>query len=101
MTAGPAATFLFEVDIGRFSILLFDPILGLLEVNQVSHIQFCVGVGNEFQMLIAEEEGGEPGVGELCIKTPAMFQEYWRKPEVSTILKASPLFLNTKLETAT
>ena len=33
-------------------------------------------------MLIAEEEDAEAGVGELCIKSPAMFQGYWRNPNV-------------------
>lgn len=33
-------------------------------------------------MLIAEEEEAEAGVGELCIKSPAMFQGYWRNPNV-------------------
>jgi len=33
-------------------------------------------------MLIAEEEDEEAGAGELCIKSPAMFQEYWRNPKV-------------------
>jgi len=36
-----------------------------------------------FQVLIAEEAEAEAGVGELCISSPAMFKEYWRKPEVS------------------
>jgi len=34
-------------------------------------------------VLIAEEAEAEAGVGELCISSPAMFKEYWRKPEVS------------------
>lgn len=33
-------------------------------------------------MLIAEEEDEKEGAGELCIKSPAMFQEYWRNPKV-------------------
>ncbi|XP_073397026.1 malonate--CoA ligase isoform X2 [Physcomitrium patens] len=36
------------------------------------------------QMLIAEEGREEADVGELCIKSPAMFQEYWRKPKVTS-----------------
>jgi acyl-CoA synthetase (AMP-forming)/AMP-acid ligase II len=40
-----------------------------------------------FQVLIAEE--AEAGVGELCISSPAMFKEYWRKPEVSKSLHLS------------
>ncbi|KAH8949670.1 hypothetical protein BDL97_10G043600 [Sphagnum fallax] len=35
------------------------------------------------QVLIAEEAEAEAGVGELCISSPAMFKEYWRKPEVT------------------
>ncbi|KAG0601631.1 hypothetical protein M758_11G127500 [Ceratodon purpureus] len=36
------------------------------------------------QMLIAEEEDEKEGAGELCIKSPAMFQEYWRNPKVTS-----------------
>ncbi len=42
-----------------------------------------------FQVLIAEEAEAEAGVGELCISSPAMFKEYWRKPEVSKSLHLS------------
>ncbi|CAM6018214.1 unnamed protein product [Sphagnum balticum] len=35
------------------------------------------------KVLIAEETEAEAGVGELCISSPAMFKEYWRKPEVT------------------
>jgi len=35
------------------------------------------------KVLIAEEAEAEAGVGELCISSPAMFKEYWRKPEVT------------------
>jgi acyl-CoA synthetase (AMP-forming)/AMP-acid ligase II len=41
------------------------------------------------QVLIAEETEAEAGVGELCISSPAMFKEYWRKPEVSKSLHLS------------
>jgi acyl-CoA synthetase (AMP-forming)/AMP-acid ligase II len=40
-------------------------------------------MGCFFQVLIAEEAEAEAGVGELCISSPAMFKEYWRKPEVT------------------
>jgi malonyl-CoA/methylmalonyl-CoA synthetase len=36
------------------------------------------------QILIAEEEDEKAGAGELCIKSPAMFQEYWRSPKVTS-----------------
>lgn len=35
-----------------------------------------------FQVLIAEDEDGGTGVGNLCIKSPGMFSEYWNLPEV-------------------
>ncbi|KVI06006.1 hypothetical protein Ccrd_015693 [Cynara cardunculus var. scolymus] len=32
--------------------------------------------------ILAEDDGGE-GVGELCIKSPSLFKEYWKRPEVT------------------
>ncbi|KAH7565258.1 hypothetical protein JRO89_XS09G0175500 [Xanthoceras sorbifolium] len=45
-------------------------------------------VGKPFpgvQVKIAEEESGSDaaGVGELCVKSPSLFKEYWKLPEVT------------------
>ena len=29
-----------------------------------------------------EDDPAEPGVGELYVKSPSMFKEYWQRPEV-------------------
>ena len=34
--------------------------------------------------ILAEDESGSDttGVGELCVRSPSLFKEYWRLPEV-------------------
>ena len=34
------------------------------------------------QVRIVEDDATVPGVGELHVKSPSMFKEYWQKPEV-------------------
>ena len=36
-------------------------------------------------MLIEEDEESGEGIGNLCIKSPGMFHEYWRLPQVHNI----------------
>lgn len=43
-------------------------------------------VGKPFpgvQVKILAEDDGSEGVGELCIKSPSLFKEYWKRPEVT------------------
>ncbi|KAI3777823.1 hypothetical protein L1987_47626 [Smallanthus sonchifolius] len=43
-------------------------------------------VGKPFpgvQVKILAENDGSEGVGELCIKSPSLFKEYWKRPEVT------------------
>lgn len=39
-------------------------------------------------MILPDDESGDDttGVGELCIKSPSLFKEYWKLPEVLTSL---------------
>ncbi|KAI4324750.1 hypothetical protein MLD38_030207 [Melastoma candidum] len=40
--------------------------------------------GVEAKILPEDESGNEtPGVGELCIRSPSLFREYWKLPEVT------------------
>ena len=47
--AGPVATFLVEVNVGTLVSCCLRPNFGLLEVNQVSHIQFVLELGMNFR----------------------------------------------------
>ncbi|KAI3759693.1 hypothetical protein L6452_07697 [Arctium lappa] len=43
-------------------------------------------VGKPFpgvQVKILAEDDGSEGVGELCVKSPSLFKEYWKRPEVT------------------
>ncbi|XP_071731897.1 probable CoA ligase CCL8 [Rutidosis leptorrhynchoides] len=43
-------------------------------------------VGKPFpgvQVKILADDDGNEGVGELCIKSPSLFKEYWKRPEVT------------------
>lgn len=43
-------------------------------------------VGKPFpgvQVKILSEDDGNDGVGELCVKSPSLFKEYWKRPEVT------------------
>ncbi|KAI3671575.1 hypothetical protein L1987_87314 [Smallanthus sonchifolius] len=43
-------------------------------------------VGKPFpgvQVKILAEKDGSEGVGELCVKSPSLFKEYWKRPEVT------------------
>eukprot|EP00250_Pteridium_aquilinum_P019685 c24533_g1_i3 orf=486-2168(-) len=35
------------------------------------------------EVKIVEDDPAVPGVGELCVKSPSLFQEYWRQPKVT------------------
>lgn len=35
------------------------------------------------EVKIVDEDPADPGTGELCIKSPSLFQEYWQQPEVT------------------
>lgn len=35
------------------------------------------------QVKIVEDDTSVPGVGELCVKSPSLFKEYWRQPQVT------------------
>lgn len=34
------------------------------------------------QVVIVEDEASEVGIGSLCVKSPGMFREYWKLPQV-------------------
>ncbi|GLJ28554.1 hypothetical protein SUGI_0561860 [Cryptomeria japonica] len=34
----------------------------------------------------------EPGAGEICVKSPSMFKEYWRQPESGSLTKVQDLY---------
>ncbi|KAI5073446.1 hypothetical protein GOP47_0011459 [Adiantum capillus-veneris] len=35
------------------------------------------------EVKIVDDDPAVPGTGELCVKSPSLFQEYWRQPEVT------------------
>ncbi|MCO5575735.1 hypothetical protein L7F22_029538 [Adiantum nelumboides] len=35
------------------------------------------------EVKIVDDDPALPGTGELCVKSPSLFQEYWRQPEVT------------------
>lgn len=35
------------------------------------------------QVKILTEDNVNDGVGELCVKSPSLFKEYWKRPEVT------------------
>ncbi|KNA22452.1 hypothetical protein SOVF_033320 [Spinacia oleracea] len=39
--------------------------------------------GIEVKILAEEGNGNETGTGELCVKSPSLFREYWKLPEVT------------------
>jgi malonyl-CoA/methylmalonyl-CoA synthetase len=52
---------------------------------------FCIASCRQFisQAKIIMDDGTETkaGVGELCIRSPSLFKEYWKRPEVQFQLK--------------
>lgn len=47
-------------------------------IDNASYVVWCFVL----QVLIVEDEGAATGVGNLCIRSPGMFSEYWNLPEV-------------------
>ncbi|XP_058114248.1 probable CoA ligase CCL8 isoform X2 [Magnolia sinica] len=39
--------------------------------------------GVQVKILAEDESGNETAVGELCVKSPSLFKEYWKRPEVT------------------
>lgn len=50
-------------------------------------------------MLIEEDKESGEGIGNLCIKSPGMFHEYWRLPQVrnKNLLKFNRPEINMQL----
>jgi hypothetical protein len=71
--------------------------LPLLEVarSNLSKIPVC----KWFQVLIEEDKESGGGIGNLCIKSPGMFHEYWRLPQVhnKNLLKFNKPEINMQL----
>ncbi|KAK3165512.1 hypothetical protein QOZ80_1AG0034080 [Eleusine coracana subsp. coracana] len=63
----------------EFVMALSNPLHGVRKAGTVGKPLPCV------EAKIIMEDGIETttGVGELCIRSPSLFKEYWRKPEVT------------------
>ncbi|KAI3766613.1 hypothetical protein L2E82_16678 [Cichorium intybus] len=61
----------------EFVMALSNPLKGLRKGGTV---------GKPFpgvEVKILAEDDGNDGVGELCVKSPSLFKEYWKRPEVT------------------
>ncbi|KAH9624929.1 hypothetical protein KSS87_008378, partial [Heliosperma pusillum] len=62
----------------EFVMALSNPLQGLRKGGTVGKPLPGVEV-----KIIAEEDSGNSDVGELCVKSPSLFREYWKLPEVT------------------
>ncbi|KAK9142649.1 hypothetical protein Syun_012049 [Stephania yunnanensis] len=64
----------------EFVMALSNPLRGVRKAGTVGKPLPGVQV-----KILSEEDGGNEtaGVGELCVKSPSLFKEYWKRPEVT------------------
>lgn len=63
----------------EFVMALSNPLRGLRKGGTVGK----PFPGIEVKILAEEGSGNETNVGELCVKSPSLFREYWKLPEVT------------------
>ncbi|XP_021736889.1 malonate--CoA ligase-like [Chenopodium quinoa] len=63
----------------EFVMALSNPLRGLRKGGTVGKPL----PGVEVKILEEEGSGNETGVGELCVRSPSLFREYWKLPEVT------------------
>uniref|UniRef100_A0A803LNH6 4-coumarate--CoA ligase n=1 Tax=Chenopodium quinoa TaxID=63459 RepID=A0A803LNH6_CHEQI len=64
----------------EFVMALSNPLRGLRKGGTVGKPL----PGVEVKILEEEGSGNETGVGELCVRSPSLFREYWKLPEART-----------------
>ncbi|KAJ8755918.1 hypothetical protein K2173_024463 [Erythroxylum novogranatense] len=63
----------------EFVMAISNPLRGIRKAGTVGK----PFPGVEVKIVEDENEGEAVGVGELCVKSPSLFKEYWKRPEVT------------------